>query len=577
MYILGINDNHDSSAALFKDNKLLFAVSEERLIRKKLTRIFPSKSIKECLNFLKETDPKAKIDKVIMGSKYTPAFILRLFDKQYDKRKKDTVFSFLLRLYVLYQSSIRTFRLSFIETFFSSILIKKRLKTLGLNIKLKDILFEDHHKSHAASAYFASGYNKALIITLDSMGDGVSFSVSTANKGRIKRIFCQSGRSSVTFYYSMFTELLLFRPGRHEGKITGLAAYGNSKKTIGFFRKMMRSENGKFTKSSMASKKKIEKFVLMHKKEDIAAGLQKNFEDQITSAVVFWAKKTKNKNICLAGGAFANVKLNFEIHKKGYNVFIFPAMGDSGLAIGSVYQYLSEKNRITPKKIKDMYLGPKIADNYKTILKKNSIVYEDLDDTLLTEKAASLLALGKTVALARGRMEFGPRALGNRSILVSAKDKGINESLNKKLKRTEFMPFAPVILKEHANSYLKSIKGADHASEFMTICFKTKPAAEKNCPAIVHIDKTARPQILNRKTNPFYYDLLNLYYKKTKVPAIINTSFNMHEEPMVCSAEDAIRAFSSSKLDYLILENSLISYKKNKESLKRFLNKSKFQ
>ena len=291
--------------------------------------------------------------------------------------------------------------------------------------------------------------------------------------------------------------------------------------------------------------------------EDIAAASQKRIEDVIIEFIKDNIKE--DTKIALAGGVFSNVKINQKISelKNIKDIFIYPNMGDGGLAVGCAILSYNKHKKFLPRNTESMYLGPKFSNSLiLKEIKKNRLKYIKIR---YPEKfVAKKLLEGFVVACFQGRMEFGPRSLGNRSILVSAADKSVNEWLNTKLKRTEFMPFAPITLKRYANKMYKNLSKKKLASKFMTITTECTKEAIKISPAAVHIDNTARPQIITIKDNKKIYNILNEYYKISKIPNLINTSFNVHEEPIVCSPDDAVRAFKTSKLDYLYIEDYII-------------------
>jgi carbamoyltransferase len=549
--IISICDNHDSGAALIIDGKIISAISEERLNRIKLTRYFPSKSI---IKLLEEKHVILNdIDLIIIGAKMTPMTLLRIFNKKYAGIKKISQFNYFLNLYIFYQVLVKIFFLTNIEMFFSKLFFKNKLRTN------KKMIFIGHHESHAYSAYSTSGLRKALVITIDAMGDGVSVTLSIGNNGYIKRIFCQSGFSSIGLYYSRITEFLGFTPIKHEGKTTGLAAYGNPiylidemKKNMHFCSKGFNLKNYSFKQDKNTGfYKKLKNF----SREDIAAALQKNLEEEVCKFIEYWVNKTNVHDLALAGGLFANVKLNQKIHELNCvnSIYIFPHMGDGGLAVGAAFAYVKPN----PFKLENVYFGPEYSNkDIKIELNQNKLKYYYFKN--IESEIAKLLAKGFVVARFNGRMEFGPRALGNRSILYQTNDKTVNDWLNKKLKRTEFMPFAPATLKEYADKCYKNIKGAEYTAKFMTITFDCTDWMKENCPGVVHVDGTARPQILSRKDNPSFYKIIDEYRKITGIPSIINTSFNIHEEPIVCSPKDAVRAFRIGHLGYLAIGNYLV-------------------
>lgn len=292
--------------------------------------------------------------------------------------------------------------------------------------------------------------------------------------------------------------------------------------------------------------------------QDIAATVQYYTEKLVLDYIQQKIENVSSKNICLAGGLFGNVKINQRIKELGFrNIFIHPAMGDEGLSLGAVLAYLGRNRELNPKQLKNVFFGLSYSnDEIKESLEHNSLHYSVMEYP--TETIANLLAQGKVIARFDGRMEYGPRALGNRSILYQTTDVTVNDWLNKKLRRTEFMPFAPATLAEHAPSYYHEIEGADYTAQFMTITFDCTDRMKRMCPGVVHIDGTARPQLVTPDGNPAFYAIISEYHKLTGIPSVINTSFNNHGEPIVCSPQDAIDSFKKGELDYLAIGNFLV-------------------
>jgi carbamoyltransferase len=299
-------------------------------------------------------------------------------------------------------------------------------------------------------------------------------------------------------------------------------------------------------------------------KPTVAAAYQKVLEKVVCDYVAYYQKMTGLSNVVLSGGVFANVKANqriFEIPGVK-NIFIHPNMGDGGCCVGAALLLWAQKERLTPVKIDDVYWGPEYKDiEIQNALKNAGLNYEKPEK--IERKIAELLIEGNIVARFNGRMEYGPRALGNRSILYHAKDPSVNLWLNKQLKRTEFMPFAPATLFEERHRCYKNIDGAEFSAEFMTITFDCTDFMLEQCPAAVHVDGTARPQLVREQTNKSFYQIIKEYFSLTGNPSIINTSFNMHEEPIVCTPEDAIKAFMQGNLHYLAIGPYLVKGKGN--------------
>ena len=557
MKILGIIDTHDAGIALIEDGKIIFAINEERLNRIKLCTGFPKKSIELLLKKYKAND----VDRIAVGSKYIE---LVEESRSFGGEKLDNInrkaMSSLSRFGGCFFKTVAWTR---IHKGLFSIMFKRRqdeikriLKEYGFNCPVD---FIDHHTSHAASAYYTSGKDNVLVITSDAAGDALSATVFVGNGGKLTKLKEVNSYNSIGKLYSYVTEICGFKPLRHEGKITGLAAYGNPI-YISLFNKMVVFNNGGFTNISNTKHERSKEKILKEigrdfKKENLAASVQKHLENETIKFVSHWLDKTRLRNVVLAGGVFSNVKLNQKILELDNidSVYIHPNMGDGGLALGAALYVNGGK----PINIDDVYFGVEYSEKeIEETLKKYNLKYKKYNH--VEKEIAKLLSEKKVVARFNGKMEYGPRALGNRSILYHAGDKTVNDWLNKNLCRTEWMPFAPVTLEEFKSDYYLNYKGGEHAAKFMTITFDCNDRMREESPAVVHVDNTARPQLINEEINPSYYKILKEYHKLTNIPTIINTSFNMHEEPIVCSPEDAVRSFKKGNLDVLAIGNFIV-------------------
>ena len=431
------------------------------------------------------------------------------------------------------------------------------LAELGLSSKLKRV---DHHSSHAANAYYTSGFSDALIVTLDGYGSGLAGSVSTGRDGRIERLHGIEYPHSLGTFYESVTSALGFKPSRHEGKIVGLAAYGDPAvlsevllarfdRSPGDFR--IRESNNVFFSRMLSSQ---------FPKIDVAAAYQFVLERVACDYVEHYVRQTGLKNLVLSGGVVANVKLNQRLRALPgvERIFIHPNMGDGGCGTGAaLLEFVGNDELKQP--IHDVYLGPSYSDDeIAAALQRAQLPFTRYNP--IEAKIAALIAAGKVVARFDGRMEYGPRALGNRSILYHAREPEVNQWLNQRLGRTEFMPFAPATLMEYRHDCYNMIEGCEHAAEFMTLTFDCTPAMKETSPAAVHVDGTARPQLVSSTSNPGFHRILSEYHALTGIPSLINTSFNMHEEPIVCSPDDAIRAFLQGNLDYLAIGGCLVAH-----------------
>ena len=549
--VLSLNLSQGSSAVLFVGGELVAAVEEERLNRIKLTRKFPEKSVLDVLS-LAAVEPK-DVCRVLVASRITPNWISMRFLQEYHEKEAYNCFSRLLYCVVAEQFTMRQTGLIHLEGGLVKSFVADRLKELGIRAP---ITMYDHHLSHCYSAYSTAPFDHSLALSMDAMGDGISCMVALGDAGQLRQVDEMSGFRTPAFIYSQVTQLLGFTPTKHEGKLTGLAALGDPGKTESIVRKLMWLDGDRFGIATTSNKDHPVYVELMkHTPQDIAAGLQFVFEDIIVQFARQCLRKYNRHNIVLAGGVFANVKLNQRIHgiPEVDNIFVFPNMGDGGLPCGAGFAYYKRK----PRPLENVYLGRSYDDNYcEKALINSGLSYRRPAD--IEMNVANMLAHGKVVARHSGRMEYGPRALGNRSILYQASDPSVNAWLNKHLKRTEFMPFAPSTIAEHAGDYYKNVEGACETAKYMTITFDCTAKCKEKQPACVHVDNTARPQLVDARSNPSYYRILKNYYDLTGVPTILNTSFNVHEEPIVSTPEDAIKSYRQCKFDALALGPFLV-------------------
>ena len=561
MYTLGINYLSESSVCLFKNNKLIYAVSEERLNRKKNWFGIPKLSIKKTLkdNCLKKTDIKYVathgLSAITQDTPNNQYFAYKIKNIQKSKLSQK------LKKFLINKLKLRAVH----EKKVIEIRTKNILKKLKKEFKNLEVY--DHHKSHAASAYYFSNFKNSFVLTIDGWGDNASSKLFKARNGKLIELKRTNTIDSLGYFYGSFTKLLGFTPHKHEGKVLGLAAYASPKKAIKDINKIFSYnkrtknfegliQNGYYLPSFKNSLLKI--FKKKYSREELASAIQKKLEEVVIDYV---SDIDKNKfDLALAGGIFANVKLNQKIlmHKRVNNIFVFPNMGDGGLCVGAALLSLNKNKNYKKFLMKDMYLGPKFnQNNLNSFIKKYKV--KEIKTQNLEKFVATQICDKKIFAIFQERMEFGPRALCNRSIICSAEDASINKSLNKKLKRTEFMPFAPITLKNDFEKYFYKSEKKLINSKYMTLTFNCKKKLRKIAPAIVHVDNTARPQIIEKKSNYRIYKILSEYKKISGFSILINTSYNMHEEPIVCSVDDAFRAFVSSKIDYLIVGKKIFS------------------
>jgi carbamoyltransferase len=435
--------------------------------------------------------------------------------------------------------------------------LENGLGELGLLGKLSRI---EHHASHAANAYYTSGFDEALIVTLDGYGSGLAGSASIGRDGRIERIHGIDFPHSLGTFYESVTSGLGFKPSRHEGKIVGLAAYGDPQVLNDVLMARFRVEDGNFRILESNNLYFARLLSTQFPKIDVAAAYQRALEVVAAAYVSYYLKKTGLRNVVLSGGVVANVKLNQRIREiPGVDkIFIHPDMGDGGCGTGAaLLEFVGHPALKEP--LTDVFFGPSFSEaQILDSLQRAQLKFEQYPE--IEPRIARLIAAGKVVARFNGRMEYGPRALGNRSILYHAREPEVNQWLNQRLGRTEFMPFAPATLFDQRHKCYKNVDGAEYAAQFMTVTFDCTDFMRRESPAAVHVDGTARPQLVTPTSNPSFHRILTEYHRLTGLPSVINTSFNMHEEPIVCSPDDAIRAFLQGNLDYLAIGNFLVAH-----------------
>lgn len=426
----------------------------------------------------------------------------------------------------------------------------------GLADKLQRV---EHHQTHAANAFYCSGYERALVVTIDAYGSGLSASVSIGDEQGLKRIDTIDTPYSLGTFYESVTSALGFRPDRHAGKIVGLAAYGDSTVVADVLRSLI-VWDGHRPRWRRASDVYLSRHLACKfPKIDLAAAYQTVLEEVVQRWIAHHVDTTGIDHLVLSGGVVANVKLNQRLHELHgvRQIYIHPNMGDGGCGTGAAIVKSLEYGA-RPDVMRSAYLGPEYAArDVQAALQEAGVAYthhEDIDD-----EVARLVAENHVVARCSGPMEYGPRALGNRSILYPATDPGVNQWLNERLHRTEFMPFAPATLAEDASECYEDLAGAEFAAQFMTITFNCTAKMKRQCPAAVHVDGTARPQLVSEQTNAGFYRILQEYKRLTGISSMINTSFNMHEEPIVCTPGDAVRSFLAGGVDYLAIGEFLVA------------------
>ena len=565
MKILGISCfYHDAAAALIDDGKIIAAAEEERFSRIKHDSSFPKLSINFCLDQAK-IKPSG-LDAVVF------------YEKPFLKFER-IILSFLATAPYARGAFIDAFKIWLKEKLWIKALILSNLK-----INPGKIFFSGHHISHAASSFYTSPFKKTAILTCDGVGE---WTTTTWGRGEGSKLYLNEEirfPHSLGLFYSTFTQFLGFEINEGEYKVMGLAPYGKpryvkkvekliSQESDGSFKLDLSYFNFLFSDKVSYSKKFIDLFgspidpksadKVSSKYADIAASAQKVLEEKLLVIARNLKKETGEDNLCYAGGVALNGVANWRIFKEaGFkNIFVHPAAGDSGGAVGAaLYFYHHVLSKPRKNSFKNVYLGAsnKIVDIEKFI-KRSSINAERLSDKALIERVVQLLVSGKVVGWVRGAFEWGPRALGARSILADPRSKKMKDLVNSKIKfREGFRPFAPVTLYEKGNTYFDVGDLIPPILEYMLAVVPVRKKWQKSLGAITHVDGTARPQLLRRTVNPLYYDLIKKFGQKSGVSVLLNTSFNLKGQPIVNTYEEAYETFMNSGLDALVLENYLI-------------------
>tara|TARA_B110000503_G_C7148689_1_gene414133 strand:+ start:851 stop:2686 length:1836 start_codon:yes stop_codon:yes gene_type:complete len=604
--VLGISAfYHDSAAAIIVDGNIIAAAQEERFTRKKHDSSYPKNSINYVL---KESKLQlSQVDHVVF------------YEKPFLK------FERLLETYVAFSpKGFGSFSMSMpswlSEKLFQKKMLFNSLKDQNNNFNnIKKINFSEHHLSHAASAFFSSPYEDAVILTLDGVGEWATTTVSFGEKNKINIVKEIHFPHSLGLLYSAFTYFLGFKVNSGEYKVMGLAPYGQPKfkdiildnlidlKKDGSFKLDMNyfnyateltMTNDKFA-NLFNIKKRNPEDILLQIHMDIASSIQAVTEEIVLKILKFLSKEFKTSNLCMAGGVALNCVANGKILKENIfkNVWIQPASGDSGAALGAAqafyYQELDNKREIlNVDSMKGSYLGPEYTDDeVENELRNCGAIFKKLTESEIAKETAQSLSEEFAVGWFQGRMEFGPRSLGNRSILADPRSEKMQKTLNLKVKyRESFRPFAPSVLFEKVaewfelsihSPYMLIVADIKKSKQFkMTSEQKKLFGIEKlnvkrsDIPSVTHVDYSARIQTVHRETNPLFYNLLQEFEKITKCPVLINTSFNVRGEPIVCSPTDAFHCFMGTGLDVLIC-NNFILYKdsQNKNLLQDYKNK----
>lgn len=570
MKILGVHDGHNASVALVEDGKVTWALQEERLNRIKNYDGFPALSVEECLktNALTPSD----FDAVALGSKHLPFPRTKEQLMEYFKR---TSSGRGLARELLKKTPIKKFHRQIRQK-------ERRGQAIQAGFSERQIVFVDHHLAHATAAHWGSPFRNesVLVLTCDGAGDELCATVNTVDRaGNIERIACIHESHSLGMLYAMVTFAMGMVPNEHEYKLMGMAPYASkaaAEKSSGRFQDIF-----EFEKNGLTWQRKVgvphmfnsytfvRKLLELQRFDAVCAGIQTLTEEILVKWVENAIQATGIKKVALSGGVFMNVKANKLISeiRDLESLFVFPSCGDETNAIGAAFSVYAEHCKrkgkdIDLKPLRDLYWGPEFSDDQIQealgACDRTSFHIEFCDDIEAT--VARMLSKGKVVARMKGRMEFGARALGNRSILADASDVRVVRVINEMIKSRDFwMPFAPSLLEQREKDYMVNPKRVP--SPYMIMSYDSTRDIDLFRAACHPYDLTVRPQVVGRDWNPDYYRLIEKFQEITGKGIVLNTSFNLHGFPIVCTPEDALHVFLNSGLEYLALGNFLLSKK----------------
>ena len=584
-YVLGMTLGRNATAALTHGGRILACASEERFTRVKNVYGYPEKAVRFCLHQAGITP--AELNLVVLSSHITPP--LRQTDNGLrEESRDDQLFSWFTLLSHLrgQMGKIKSLEKAGYQSaapLLAKMTHKRRVQILSslLGVPKEKIVSSEHHLTHAYSAVFSSPFlqdppadDQILAVTVDGEGDMLSsnvgiFAPSTLNYQRIAK---SSYAESLGHFYSAVTSYLGMKTLEHEYKVMGLAPYSYTEQADRLYQKLREYiwvDDELRIRTRVHSHHFEDLFATLFKGvrfDYVAAAAQKLVEVLLAELVKKAVQKTHISTVVLAGGVFMNVKANYDILKlpEVKRLYVMPSCGDESLPVGSCYYgtWLHHKDLLKAlPALSHVYLGPEYSREYvEKTLRNSGFEYADYGGRINVE-VSRLLAEGYVVARFDGRMEFGARALGNRSILADASRIEVVEIINRMIKKRDFwMPFAPSILEEHAPAYIKHLELLQKIKPyFMMVTFESTPLAQRDLKAAMHpYDKTLRPQLVNKQINQRYYELLTYYMKRTGRYGLLNTSFNIHGEPIVCSPEDALHTLKESGLEFLALGDFLV-------------------
>lgn len=567
MLILGIHPGyHDGCAALYEEYDLLAAVAQERLTRKKIDggRV-PTEAIAEVFRIAGRSP--AEVGAVVLGRGVFPS---RYFTHLTLGRQIESIVRQRInreKHKSMEREAMRALRTDSEGMFDAPRFLRDHGLPAGAAVR-----FFNHHYAHALPTLFHTDWQDALLYTADGGGDNAQYSHRLFRDGRLTDLFggdsdllARTRIDSLGLAYGFATQALGFQINKHEGKLTGLAAYGRPHLAEALAQRFAIDEFGVISSDFIdvrAMKTFVTDWARDQKREDVAASVQKVLEDMILESVRRLLARTGVRHLGLSGGVFANVRLNQRLAEElpVDEIFVYPAMSDQGLAAGGVLQYLLERDGLETWlakrwRLQHLYYGGDYADTADAVLGTDPRFVKVEGAPVAT--AARLIHEGRIVAIFARGMEYGPRALGARTIMAAPIDPAINQTLNDRLDRSDFMPFAPVVREEDAETIFELGPAKTYAARFMTTTCRVRDAWRDRIPATVHVDGTARPQVIARGPNPLYYDIVGAYAALSGIPVLINTSFNVHEEPIINTPQECARALADGRVDHVVTEQAV--------------------
>ncbi|MAH44050.1 hypothetical protein CL614_10110 [archaeon] len=562
MRVLGIWDGHDAGAALVSGNKILSAINEERLTRRKLEVGFPSKSILSCLT-MANLEPK-DIGVIAITTSDLAKTITRIFpslkERYYLLRRRQKTPK-TIKQQKAFKYKITEYGSNRLTKNISKKIIRKHLNKLGF--KDYKLYIVEHHDAHAATAAFSAPFKKGVAVTLDGVGDGLSGSVNIFENG-IERVKSISAKSSFGIFFEHVTNLMNMRELEDEGKVMAISnfAYGQKENPmLSFFKIDGLDVKAKYNVMEMY--KQLQKILWSTPSEQFAYMAQSALEQWVVKYFQNVIDETSMNNIAWSGGVASNIKVNRKIRllpglKKW---FVFPHMGDGGLALGAAMFINNKLTGTSNYTVKDTYFGLEYTDEeIESALKNSEFSYQK--ETNIEKHIGELIAKGEIIFRFNGKMEFGPRALGNRSILSSATDESVKDALNLRIKkRVWYQPFCPSMLESEAKTFFEDYKSnGNDIDRLMTMGYMTTPKFRDKLLSVINVDGSARPQMLvpKEKTNQSYEKILKNVKKNTGLGIVLNTSLNIHGQPMVCSPRDAVQTLRDSNNKYMAIGNFFV-------------------